>query len=408
MKKLFNVYCFELGNYFKSKSFVISTVLICLVAIVAMSIPGIIDRLSSGDGSDGEENEMSQTIAICDPQGMIQDDLILSYGKAEIQRMEDEEQVQEAVKAEKAEIGFVVKSASEFDYYVFNKALSDSAGELFKELMSTSAKMKYCQDQNVNYEELMKLDAGNIVCNEKILGKDSGQNYWYSYALVILVFMIIVMYGMMIATSVANEKSNRTVEILVTSTSSSSLLFGKVFAAVTAIIFQMGLIFASILGSYKFNEDSLDGMLDMFFDIPAEVLVTFAVFGLGGFLIYAFMYGAIGSTTSKLEDINTSVMPVTMLFIIAFIVVVFSLSSGTVDNTLLKVCSYIPFTSPIAMFTRIAMSTVSFYEIAISIAILIVSAVGIGIISAKIYRVGVLLYGTTPKIGTVLKLIRKA
>ena len=117
---------------------------------------------------------------------------------------------------------------------------------------------------------------------------------------------------------------------------------------------------------------------------------------------------AIGSTTSKLEDINTSVMPVTMLFIIAFIVVVFSLSSGTVDNTLLKVCSYIPFTSPIAMFTRIAMSTVSFYEIAISIAILIVSAVGIGIISAKIYRVGVLLYGTTPKIGTVLKLIRKA
>ena len=54
------------------------------------------------------------------------------------------------------------------------------------------------------------------------------------------------------------------------------------------------------------------------------------------------------------------------------------------------------------------MSTVSFYEIAISIAILIVSAVGIGIISAKIYRVGVLLYGTTPKIGTVLKLIRKA
>ena len=132
------------------------------------------------------------------------------------------------------------------------------------------------------------------------------------------------------------------------------------------------------------------------------------IFFLLGFFIYAFMYGAIGSTTSKLEDINTSVMPVTMLFIIAFIVVVFSLSSGTVDNTLLKVCSYIPFTSPIAMFTRIAMSTVSFYEIAISIAILIVSAVGIGIISAKIYRVGVLLYGTTPKIGTVLKLIRKA
>ena len=404
MKKLFNVYCFELGNYFKSKSFVISTVLICLVAIVAMSIPGIIDRLSSGDGSDGEENEMSQTIAICDPQGMIQDDLILSYGKAEIQRMEDEEQVQEAVKAEKAEIGFVVKSASEFDYYVFNKALSDSAGELFKELMSTSAKMIYCQDQNVNYDELMKLDAGNIVCNEKILGKDSGQNYWYSYALVILVFMIIVMYGMMIATSVANEKSNRTVEILVTSTSSSSLLFGKVFAAVTAIIFQMGLIFASILGSYKFNEDSLDGMLDMFFDIPAEVLVTFAVFGLGGFLIYAFMYGALGALVSKIEDLNKSAGTAQMLVMVIYFLVLFQMQEP--DGIVIRILSYLPVSSYSAMFIRIAMGTVATWEIVVSAVILYVSVVAMGFVGAKIFRNSTLRYGNPIKLTNALRGLR--
>lgn len=404
MKKLFNVYCFELGNYFKSKSFVISTVIICLVAIVAMSIPGIIDRLSSGDGSDGEENEMSQTIAICDPQGMIQDDLILSYGKAEIQRMEDEEQVQEAVKAEKAEIGFVVKSASEFDYYVFNKALSDSAGQLFKELMSTSAKMKYCQDHNVNYEELMKLDAGNIVCNEKILGKDSGQNYWYSYALVILVFMIIVMYGMMIATSVANEKSNRTVEILVTSTSSSSLLFGKVFAAVTAIIFQMGLIFASILGSYKFNEDSLDGMLDMFFDIPAEVLVTFAVFGLGGFLVYAFMYGALGALVSKIEDLNKSAGTAQMLVMVIYFLVLFQMQEP--DGIVIRILSYLPVSSYSAMFIRIAMGTVATWEIVVSAVILYVSVVAMGFVGAKIFRNSTLRYGNPIKLTNALRGLR--
>ena len=97
-----------------------------------------------------------------------------------------------------------------------------------------------------------------------------------------------------------------------------------------------------------------------------------------GFLIYAFMYGAIGSTASKLEDINTSVMPITFLFIIAFFVVMFSMTSGSVDSTLMKVCSYIPFTSPMAMFTRLCMSTVAWYEIAVSIAILIGSTVGIG------------------------------
>ena len=132
------------------------------------------------------------------------------------------------------------------------------------------------------------------------------------------------------------------------------------------------------------------------------------VFFVLGFFIYAFLYGAIGSTASKLEDINTSVMPITMLFIIAFMVVMFSLASGNVDNTLMKVCSFGPFTSSMAMFTRIAMSTVPWYEILISVLILIGSVAGIGVISAKIYRVGVLLYGTTPKIGSILKTVWKA
>ena len=84
------------------------------------------------------------------------------------------------------------------------------------------------------------------------------------------------------------------------------------------------------------------------------------------------------------------------------------MSSGNVDSMLMKVCSFVPFTSPMAMFTRIAMSTVPMHEILLSVAILAASSVGIGVLAAKIYRVGVLLYGTTPKLGTILKAIRKA
>jgi len=78
-----------------------------------------------------------------------------------------------------------------------------------------------------------------------------------------------------------------------------------------------------------------------------------------------------------------------------------------VETPLMVACSYIPFTSPMAMFTRIAMSTVPLYEILISIAILAASTAGIGILAAKIYRVGVLLYGKPPKISTILKTILK-
>lgn len=148
-------------------------------------------------------------------------------------------------------------------------------------------------------------------------------------------------------------------------------------------------------------------IVNSIFDMPPSLLGFMLIFFVLGFFIYAFLYGAIGSTVSKLEDINTSVMPITMLFIIAFFVVMFSFASSNVDNILMKVCSFIPFTSPMAMFTRIAMSTVPWYEIVLSIAILIGSVIGVGVVSAKIYRVGVLLYGTTPKIGSIIKAVWK-
>lgn len=407
MKKLFRVYCFELGNYFKSKSFVLSTLVICILAIVALSAPGILSGLT-GDGNDsseGEENPIAETIAICDPNGIVSDDLILSYGKVEIQRADSEHEVMDAVKSENAAVGFVVKSAGEFDYYVFNKSIYDSAGEVFTEIMSTAAKMKYCEENNVDYEELMKMDGENIVCHENVLGKDSQDNYWYSYILVILVFMIIVMYGMMIATSVANEKSNRTVEILVTSTSSSSLLFGKVFAGATAILFQLGLIFTSILGAYKLNADDLDGMLDMIFDIPADVLVTFAVFGLGGFLIYAFMYGALGALVSKIEDLNKSAGTAQMLVMIIYFLVLFQMQEP--DGIIIKVLSYLPVSSYSAMFIRIAMGTVATWEIVVSAVILYASVVGMGFVGAKIFRNSTLRYGNPIKLSNAIKDLKK-
>ena len=80
---------------------------------------------------------------------------------------------------------------------------------------------------------------------------------------------------------------------------------------------------------------------------------------------------------------------------------------GDVNTPLMIACSYIPFTSPMAMFTRIAMSNVAIYEIIISIGVLIGSTVGIGILSAKIYRVGVLLYGVPPKFLNIIKMIFK-
>jgi len=242
------------------------------------------------------------------------------------------------------------------------------------------------------------------------LGKDQMQNFFYTYIMIFALYMVILLYGQMVAMSVATEKSSRAMELLITSAKPINMMFGKVLAACIAGLIQLLAIFGSALLFYNINKSywGSNEIIGSIFAIPPELLGYMLVFFLLGFLIYAFLFGAISSTVSKLEDINTAVQPVTFLFVIGFLVTMLSMSSGSVDSTLMKVCSYIPFTSPMAMFTRIAMGTVAWYEIAASVAILIGSTIGIGVLSAKIYRVGVLLYGTPPKLPAIIKAVWKA
>lgn len=197
-------------------------------------------------------------------------------------------------------------------------------------------------------------------------------------------------------------------ELLITSIDSNSLIFGKVLASCLAGVLQLAAMFGSFMVFYIINEAYWDAsIIQSLFNIPSEQFVYLLVFFALGFLIYAFLYGAVGSFATKLEDINTSVLPLTILLMVAFIVVIFSVSSGKFDNYAMIICSYIPLTSPIAMYARIAMSTVSFMEVAISIIILVVSTIVVGFFGAKVYRMGVLLYGTPPSIRTVLSVISK-
>lgn len=246
--------------------------------------------------------------------------------------------------------------------------------------------------------------------NTESLGVDQMQNYWYTYIMIFALYMVILLYGQMVATNVATEKSSRAMELLITSAKTDQhdvrqgnrLLLCRSYSA--CAIFGTALVCFSLNKPY-WGENMI---INSIFNMPPALLGYMLIFFVLGFLIYAFLYGAIGSTASKLEDINTSVMPITMLFVIAFIVVVYSFSAGTVDTLLMKICSFVPFTSPMAMFTRIAMSTVPVYEIVISVAVLAASVIGVGYVSAKIYRVGVLLYGTTPKLGAIIKAVWKA
>jgi len=297
-----------------------------------------------------------------------------------------------------------------FIYYINNLSMYDTNTAIAGEVLGRIYQMNALMGSGMTAEQADEVMNIPITGETETLGKDQIENFFYTYIMIFALYMVILLYGQMVATNVAAEKSSRAMEVLITSAKPTSMMFGKVLASCLAGLFQLIAVFGSAVVFYNLNKSCFSGagIVDSIFNIPPELLVYMLIFFILGFLIYAFLFGAIGSTATKVEDINTSTMPLLFMFIIAFMVVMISMSSGDVDNMLIKVCSYIPFTSPMAMFTRIAMSTVAWYEILISVVILAGSVIGVGVLSAKIYRVGVLLYGTTPKLGAILKAVWKA
>ena len=413
MKQFGKIFKFELNGYLRNKIFVGVTIFLIAAITVVMFLPNIIAIFESGEGgSDVPLEERPVMLVYAEDESLaslVKEYFANAFTGYNVKIAEGTvDDLKASITEGNAECAFVMNGASAYTYYVNNLSLYDSntviASTILQEVYRVSAMIL----NGLTPEQASEIMSVAIESETETLGKDQQQNFLYTYIMIMALYMVILLYGQMVATNVATEKSSRAMEVLVTSANPTSMMFGKVLASCIAGLTQLSLVFGTAILLYNFNKDSFTNpMISSIFDIPIELFIYMIVFFILGFLIYAFMYGAIGSTASKLEDINTSVMPITFLFVIAFMVVVFSMSNGEIDNTAMLICSYIPFTSPMAMFTRICMSTVSLYEIAASIAILLGSTVCIGLLSAKIYRVGVLLYGTPPKISTIIKTVFK-
>ena len=411
MKQFGKILKFELSGYLKNKVFVGVTIFLVIAIAVAMFIPNIATLFTSDDEDSADLPVMLVYAQDSNLSSLVKEYFTEAFTEYDVTTAEGTvEDVKGQITSGEAECAFVMDSASSYTYYINNLSMYDFNTEIADTVLQEVYRVTALVQNGMTAEQASEIMAVQIESNTTTLGKDQMENFLYTYIMIFALYMVILLYGQMVATNVATEKSSRAMEVLITSARPTSMMFGKVIASCIAGLIQLVAVFGSALVFYNINQSAWgDNMIiGSIFNIPVNLFVYMLVFFILGFLIYAFLYGAIGSTASKLEDINTSVMPITFLFIIAFLVVVFSMSSGDVDNTLMQVCSYIPFTSPMAMFTRICMSTVAWYEIAISIAILVGSTVGIGFVSAKIYRAGVLLYGTTPKIGTIIKSIWKA
>ena len=411
MRQFRTILGFELQNYFKNKVFVSVTIIIMLAVAGVMFYP----RVASFFTHDNEAGQGDRPIMLVAtdsselPTSTTEAVFRRSFPHYQIKVTTDRvEQVKEQVKSGKAKYALVLSDAS-YTYYVNGLVMADSNVATANLAVKDLYQLKMLRRHGLSAEQTSQVMTVQIKPNVQNLGKDQTKNFYSAFIMIYALYIAVMTYGQMVATNVASEKSSRAMELLTTSASPVAMMFGKIIASCLAGLTQLVGIFGSALLFYNLNRSSWQGnqMINSIFNIPPDLLLYMILFFLLGFFIYGMMYGAVGSLVSKIEDIGSVAMPIILVFVIGFVVVMSSIEDP--NNAIgMKICSFIPFTSSMAMFARIAMGSVSTGEIALSIAILVVSTVLIGILAAKIYRAGVLMYGTRPKLRTIWRSIRQA
>lgn len=400
MKQFFEVFKFEFAGFLKGKWFRVSTILICVLVTVVMFVPRFIDINNKSDGV----STTSETIGIYDPNHVFEEDNLLkqAFPEAKFVKQTSDEDMKAAVKKGELDSGISVKDDKTFDYQVLDTSMNDMTMNIFTSVMEVQYKIKMLSSMGLSEEQIANVVATPIKGGTVILGKDGRSNYFYTYIMIFAMYFVIIFYGQMTATNVASEKGNRSMEILITSTSTNALIFGKVLAGAAASILQVGVMLGVSIMAYQYNADIWNHTLDFLFNIPVNVLLSFALFGTLGYLFYTFIYGAMGSMVSKVEEVSSAVSPITIIFVIAFFITFFSVmvNPGTILST---IASYVPFTSCMAMFARVAMGSVELWQIILSAVILAVSTAGVGLLGAKLYRNGTLSYGNNFKISQIFK-----
>jgi ABC-2 type transport system permease protein len=230
------------------------------------------------------------------------------------------------------------------------------------------------------------------------------------FALAFLLYIAIALYGINVMRSVVTEKSSRVVELLVAAVKPRALMAGKILGVGGAGLAQL-LIWLVVGAVALANRDAILGLFglhgggpSMLPSLDAGQIGIVLAFFIGGYIFYSSLFAAMGATVSSEQDTQQAQMPVTMLLVIAMV----SMQAVTSDprGSTSEVMTMVPFWSPILMPLRYFLGGATVAEVALSFGILAVSTVLVARAAAKIYRVGILMYGKRPGLRELVRWLR--
>lgn len=201
-------------------------------------------------------------------------------------------------------------------------------------------------------------------------------------------------------------------EILVNAATPFQLLAGKIIGIGAAGLTQMTLFVVVGIGALLLQlplqtalfGSNAGGLNLNIAGASITLLVLLLVYFILGFLLYATLYAALGALVKRQDEVQNAVQPLTLLIAVGYVVSIFGIY--TPDALWFKVISYVPFWTPTTMLVRVAVGAVAWWEIVLTIVLMIVAIFVCAIIAGRIYRFGVLMYGQRPGLGQLVRLVR--
>lgn len=394
-----------------TKSFMITTLVVVASFFLLANLPSIIESF------DGDDNSQ-QTIQVVDGTGQYTEALQaqLDQQDSAIQLEASalsEEQLRADVEAGEMDAFLVIEGDDGITarYIAESATESAQAAELENALQSLQT-ARVAEQLELEATELAQLFAPVEMEREALAESSKSQEELSQarglvYILIMVIYIAVIYYPNMIAMEVANEKSSRVMEILISSVSPVKHMFAKIAGIGSLGILQM-MIFAlaGYLAIQSSGSDLTEGVFSVmgFSEVKFSTFFYAILFFLLGYFLYAVLAALLGSLVSRTEDVQQLMLPMMILIIIASFIAFSGISMP--EAGYVTVASYIPFFAPLVMFLRVGLLDIPLWEPLLSIAIMLLTIGILGWFGARVYRGGVLMYGSSQSLKDIRRAIK--
>lgn len=401
----------------KRKSFIISTILMPLFMVAMMALPTVLMVMSGPEEC---------RIGVIDDSGKIAQTL---QGGDEISFTTITDQSFDQAKESSEFDAFLVigpdvvaNPNASITFYTQGAPSIQTEQFVSSQIENTIETIRINNSGVENLRDIMKSVKVDVEMKTFRLDKEeetetsSMLSYGMGFMATFILYMFIMLYGNMVMNSIIEEKNNRVLELVVTSVNPTWLMMGKIIGVGLVAVTQMlvwaviimigsGWVLPMLTSMAAGADGSMMAAMSQLTDLAfmGQYLLYLILFLIGGYFFYASIYAAIGSAVDNLQDASqlqtVAILPIILAFVISMTVV------NDPNSSLAMWTSFIPFTSPMVMMARMPFG-IDGWQMAVSLVLLYAGFVGMVWVAAKVYRVGIFMYGKKPTFGDLIRWIR--